>query len=111
MKITWIYHVVPILAFTAGIIISSIGGIMTLRSTLELSFFEQDRYSYITEDTCRYEKEIELTDEAIAQCMDNVKKQETLRFKEDRKRDIVDGISFLIIGGILLISFRRRALG
>ncbi len=111
MKSNWIKHVVPILAFTAGIIISSIGGIMTLSSALELSFFKQDRYSYISEEECKFQKEVELPVQEIEKCMEERREQETERFKEDKKRDIVDGISFLVVGGILLLSFRKRALG
>ena len=111
----WITKIVPALAFAAGIIIASVGGIMTLSSSAKLAFFDSAPYSYVTEDQCRYdysrpnpEATYERSDAEIELCLENRKEEEQVRFKNNQKDNIVDGVSALIVGGILLAAFRKR---
>ena len=126
----WITNIVPALAFAAGIIIASVGGIMVTSSSLKLAFFDSEPYSYITEDQCRHRSLPEssmktLSGEGsglpgevvddhqqslddIETCMHNLKEQEEKRFKKGQQENIIDGISALIVGGVLLLAFRRR---
>lgn len=116
-KYHWINKLVPALAFAAGIIIASVGGIMTISSSLKLSFFETGPYSIVTEDQCRFDYNkpspndylnYERNDSEIQECMTNKKQEEIIRFQNTQKENIVDGISALIIGGVLLLAFRTR---
>jgi hypothetical protein len=113
----WITKLVPALAFAAGIIIASVGGIMTISSSMKLAFFETGPYSIITEDQCRFDYNkpssgnqlnYERSPIEIQQCMADRKQDEITRFQNDKKENIVDGVSSLIIGGVLLLAFRRR---
>jgi len=112
----WIIKIVPALAFAAGIIMASIGGMMTVSSVAKLALFEGEPYSYISEDQCRYDynkPEIEgqtkeRSIEEIEQCVMDRKAEEISRFQNSEKQDIVDGLSALLIGGILILSFRKR---
>lgn len=129
-KSHWITRIVPVLAFAAGIIIASVGGIMTISSSLKLALFDSEPYSYVTEEECRYDynkpasldKEPEISStlmvderghyernpEEIKECIDKRVAQEKIRFENRHKQNIVDGVSALIVGGILLFAFRRR---
>lgn len=112
----WITKLVPALAFAAGIIIASVGGIMTISSSLKLAMFDSGPYSYINEDSCRYDYSKpaidgfnqERSQTEIQQCMDNQKQEELSRFQKNQKENIVDGVSALIVGGVLLLTFRKR---
>lgn len=131
-KTDWITRIIPVLAFAAGIIITSVGGIMTTSSSLKLMLFESEPYSYISEEECRYdyskpaslEKEqdmlslttfptegrgyYERTEEEIEECIQKRFLQEQKQFENRHKQNIVDGVAALIVGGILLLVFRRR---
>jgi hypothetical protein len=113
----WITKLVPALAFAAGIIISSVGGIMTVSSSMKLALFETEPYSYITEDQCRYDynkplmengETYEYTDSEIQKCMAERKNEEIKRFQNNQKENIVDGVSALVVGGLLILAFRKR---
>ncbi|MCI5050825.1 MAG: hypothetical protein MRY57_00775 [Candidatus Pacebacteria bacterium] len=112
----WITKLVPALAFAAGIIIASVGGIMTISSSLKLAMFETGPYSYISEDSCRYDYEkpyvdnapVERSPEETKACIQERKQEEMERFQKSQKENIIDGVSALIVGGVLLLAFRRR---
>ena len=111
----WITKLVPVLAFAAGIIIASIGGIMTVSSSLKLALFETEPYSYISEEQCKYDYSLsidqvgyERSAQDIAKCLSTRKQEEMTRFQNNQKENIVDGVSALFVGGILLLAFRRR---
>ena len=114
----WIIKLVPALAFAAGIIIASVGGIMTISSSLKLALFESEPYSIVTEEQCRYDYNktaeapdygtYERTAEEVRLCMESRKSEELQRFQNNQKRTIVDGVSALIVGGVLLLAFRKR---
>lgn len=118
----WMARLVPSLAFVAGIIITSVGGIMAVSSSLKLALFETSPYSFISEDQCRYRpfnyaidtdttedsKEAQASEEEIATCLEEKTEEEKVRFKNSQKENIVDGLSALIVGGILLLAFRKR---
>lgn len=126
----WILKIVPALAFAAGIIMASIGGMMTLSSTAKLALFEQGPYSYISKDQCEYDynrqpimieervsniatkptnpKQYKRTPLEVKECLNEKRTEEKQRFQQDKKQDIVDGISALIVGLILIFAFRRK---
>ena len=114
----WITKLVPALAFAAGIIIASVGGIMTVSSSLKLALFDSEPYNIVTEEECRYDynkttegpdfANYERTSEEVALCMDSRKTEELARFQNNQKGNIVDGVSALLVGGVLLLAFRRR---
>jgi hypothetical protein len=113
----WITKLVPALAFAAGIIIASVGGIMTLSSSLKLATFDSGPYSYVNEEQCRYNyvsltgkgsEPTERTEAEFEKCINKQKQEEMTRFQKNQKENIVDGISALIVGGLLLMAFRRR---
>ena len=116
----WITKLVPMLAFAAGIIIASVGGIMTISSSLKLAFFESEPYSYVSEEQCRYEyrdstakpimndAENAKAQQEINDCLKERRQEEKIRFQNNQKENIVDGVSALFVGGILLFAFRRR---
>ena len=112
-KKEWISKIVPNLAFAAGIIIASVGGMMTLSSTMKLALFDSEPYSIISQEECRYDysrsdEVYERTDIEINECVIERKAEELERFQNNQKRNIVDGVSALVVGGMLLLLFRRR---
>lgn len=129
----WITKLVPALAFAAGIIIASVGGIMTTSSSLKLAMFDSGPYSYISEDQCMYKYQgsvptlmpldgfdsngngLDLdvnssvnTEAEIKSCVEKRQKEERSRFQKNQQENIIDGVSALIVGGVLLLAFRRR---
>lgn len=122
----WLTTIVPVLAFATGIIMMSVGGIITLSSAAKLALFEQGSYSYIDSEQCRmdysgsetmYESNIPSektytprvrTEQEIEQCVQNKKIEETSRFKNTEKQDMVDGLSALIVGFLLVTFFRKK---
>lgn len=125
----WISKLVPALAFAAGIIIASVGGIMTISSSLKLVFFDTNPYSYIDKDQCRYYydrypqalaldlKENSSSDNIephqrteieFEKCMEEKLEEEKDSFQKNQLENIVEGVSALIVGGVLLLAFRKR---
>lgn len=112
----WIIRLVPAIGFVAGIIMASVGGIMVLSSSAKLVLFDENPRSYISIDNCRYDYSKERVDdkpylrtaEEQNLCVKERKKEDTKRFKNDEKQDIIDGLSLLLVGFILLFSFRKR---
>jgi hypothetical protein len=115
-KKQWITKLVPALAFAAGIIITSVGGIMVTSSSLKLAVFDTEPYSYITKESCRYNYSVPTlsgdylpqTSKDILSCVEERKQEEKNRFQNEQQEDIIDGLSALIVGGILLLAFRKR---
>lgn len=115
----WITKLVPVLAFAAGIIIASVGGIMTISSSLKLAFFDSHSYDLSANRQCQHdiiydkytisdEGKSLYTQEQKNQCIEREAIEIKNRFQNDKKENIVDGVSALIVGGILLLAFRKR---
>lgn len=127
----WVYKIVPSLAFAAGIIMASIGGIMTISSTAKLILFDHDSYDMVTRADCEFDynyrpmpvpmvlnpkKKInevdsqprKRTEDEIKKCLDDRKKEMKDRFQQKKKQNLVDGISVLFVGLILIVSFRSK---
>ena len=118
----WILKIVPALAFAAGIIMMAIGGIMTISSSAKLVLFDSEPYNYITRDQCEFDyhsaKEFvenkenseitKKTESEIERCLAEKRLAEKKRYQDQRKQNIVDGVSSLIVGLVLVLSFRRR---
>lgn len=130
----WLTRIVPVLAFTAGIIMSSVGGVMVLSSSVKLVLFEQGPHSYISKEQCRYDyvpimpvdvvslkgfegtealgefgdQKVALSDEQIEECLSEKRAEEKSRFQGREKQDIVDGVSALIVGFLLILFFRKK---
>ena len=127
-KHDWIFSIVPNLAFAAGVIMASIAGVMILSSILKLSLFQYEPYEQITREQCLFEfpykKPLPITDGGVAfvdsdknakpsekdiqMCLKERRTEAKERFQLKKKENIVDGISILIVGLILIISFRKR---
>jgi hypothetical protein len=124
----WILKIVPALAFAAGIIMASIGGIMVLSSGAKLALFDHGPYNQVTRQECKYNYDYrpvpliiekqetgiindnlkERSEEEITKCVNERKAEEKNRFQQDKKQNLVDGFSALIIGLILVFAFRKR---
>lgn len=128
----WIIRIVPAIAFAAGIIMASIGGITTLQAGAKLALFDHSPYNGITKEQCQYDynrhpveldilsmetivgtkpivdKPYKRTDEEINKCLTERRAEEKDRFQQDKKQDLVDGLSPLIVGLILIFAFRKR---
>lgn len=116
-KKNWITKIAPTLAFVAGIIITSVGGIMTISSSLKLAAFDSEPYSYISKESCYFDHKNPVaisgvntipSQVEIDECMSNQKKEELQRFQKNQQENIIDGISALIVGGILLLVFKKH---
>ena len=113
-KSHWINKLVPALAFAAGIIIASVGGMMTLSSSAKLAIFESEPYSMVSIEECTYDYNTKSqeprkrTESEVNTCIQERKHQELERFQNSQMRNIIDGVSALFIGGLLLLAFRRR---
>jgi len=118
----WILKIVPALAFAAGIIMMAIGGIMTISSSAKLALFDSEPYNYITREQCEFDyssqKEFvenkensnltKKTEEEIEVCLADKRLAEKKHYQDQKKQNIIDGISSLIVGLILVLSFRKR---
>ena len=120
----WIIKIVPVLAFATGIIMVSIGGVMTLSSGAKLALFDHEPYNQITREQCEFdyhdfrpipvetlEKKSEprkKTEEEIIKCIKERRIEEKQRFKGRQKQNLVDGLSVLIVGLILILGFRKK---
>jgi hypothetical protein len=128
----WILKIVPSLAFAAGIIMASIGGVITLSSSAKLLLFDHGPYGNVTMEQCEFdysdfgpipvsiEKDSvsgtslvntqpkKRTEEEIIKCIEEKKNEEKQRFQQDKKQNLVDGLSVLIIGLLLILSFRKK---
>jgi hypothetical protein len=117
-KKDWVTRVVPSLAFTAGIIMAAIGGIMLISSSLKLTMFDAEPYTIITEEECKYDYTVvsaapdngpkTRTPEEMQTCLLRRETEERERFQNSKKENIIDGISALLVGGILILAFRKR---
>ncbi len=113
--------IIASLAFTIGIIISSIGGVMFLSSSAKLLFFEKPLYFTDYEEQCRFRleegplkiKEIDrdekkvISPEELRECVGKLEKQDKERYRNEKMKSLVDAFSFLIVGFILFLSFKR----
>lgn len=117
----WITKLVPAVVFIAGIAMVAVGGVMTVSSSLKLVLFETEPYDYYNSEVCTYdynrmtpqeglevEKPYRLTPDEVEACKAEKEAEAKERFQNLEKQDIVDGISSLLIGGILLFIFRKR---
>lgn len=113
----WIIKIVPALAFVAGIIMSSVGGVMLLSSSAKLALFEHNSYDYVRSEDCRFDyrkkaedgiSDYERTGSEISDCVKEKKIENKQRFQNSEKQDIVDGISILFVGLILVLLFRKQ---
>lgn len=113
----WINRLVPALAFTAGIIIASTGGVITTSSALKLALFDSHKHDISAARQCDHniilkKNNTENQDLDTEEHKDLCIATETLRikksFQNDKKEDIIEGVSLLIVGGILLLVFRKR---
>lgn len=117
----WITKLVPSLAFAAGIIMASVGGIMITSSSIKLAFFETEPYSYYAPDECVYdysrkpsepsidtEKPYRLSPDEVISCKEEKEATAKKQFQNSKKENIIDGLSSLLVGAILIFAFRRR---
>ncbi len=110
----WVFQIVPVLLFFVGVIMMTVGGTITLSSSVKLALFEDSPRHIITKESCRYEfkpfdeKEVEKTETEIERCFKEKKMAERLRFRNNQKQNIVEGLSSLFIGLILTLFFRKK---
>lgn len=119
-KKDWITKIVPSLAFAAGIIMAAVGGSILISSSLKLSMFEAEPYALITQEECTYDYHSPVMQDSpvnspkvraeaeIQACLERRKQEERTRFQNSKKDNMVDGISVLVVGAILLLAFRKR---
>jgi len=116
-------RIIFLVGVSVGIIFTAVGTTMILNSSLKLAFFDEPRYGNVSWqigecevygyskgarpviETIAPEKLPTPTDEEIAECKEDVKANSKEEFKRDKTENIVDGISFLIVGLILWIAF------
>ena len=132
----WIFYLVPLLAYSAGIIMASVGAIMLLSSGLKLYFFNHDPYMPMAEEQCRFEyqnrifvspqygkvkeinivKQEELKNPELAvkketfmkNCIREKKQEEHERFWQQKMQNIIDGFASLLVGLLLVFFFRNK---
>lgn len=118
----WITKLVPAIVFIAGVAMVAVGGVMTVSSSLKLAFFETEPYDYYNSEACTFDysrpvlegektlgaEPYRLTPEEAEICKAEKEAEAKERFQNLEKQDIVDGISSLLVGGILLLVFRKR---
>lgn len=108
----WIKKIVPTLGLLIGIIFVAIGGVMTLGSTLKYFFIEPD-LSYV-DDGCMYKfdstlgKDVQLDENLKQDCIEKRTLQETTNQKNNFKRNLIDGLSFLVTGLTFWIIWNRK---
>jgi len=116
IKSDWVSRVVTSLAFTAGIIMAAVGGIMILSSSLKLAMFETEPYTIITQEECKYDYNVYdkegaptvRTTEEVEACLVRREQEELERFQNTKNENIIDGLSALLVGAILVLAFRKR---
>ncbi len=125
----WLFVIVPIFAFAIGIAMASVGGIMTLNATAKMFLFESGPYAYISPNECLYDdfpapinvaynvngdgakdikKPRQRSEEEIEKCFAEKKNEEKIRFLNKEKQSVVDGLSALVVGLILIFIFKKK---
>jgi len=109
----WFKKVVPTIGLLIGIIFVAIGGVMTIGSTLKYFFIEPD-LSYV-QDFCMnskldsvVENNSEISMEEEQMCIDRRIVQERVNQKNNFKRNLIDGFSFLLVGLVFWILWDRK---
>ncbi len=135
-SIKFFVSLVVSISFGAGIIASSIGGILFLSSSAkyllfskkdyfsnEMEYRERCRYLLFPQDSFVFRKEIGVRNvfssqankqemsskdkEEIQLCVDRLQKEDISRFKKKKMQGMIDGLSSLIVGLILILSFKK----
>ena len=113
--------IIASLVFTIGVIMSSIAGVIFLSSSAKLLFFQKPLYFTDYEEQCRFRlgehplgmktiderEEKNISPEALEKCVTKLEKQDKERYREEKMRSLIDAFSFLIVGIILILSFRK----
>ncbi len=109
-------------AVTVGIIMSAVGGIIFLSSFAKMFLFERAPYVVDYEEQCRFRlggieqgvKAVttgrggeEIPPEALRSCVNRLERQDRERYRSEKLRSLVDAFSFLVVGMILLFSFKK----
>ena len=114
--------------FLIGVALASIGGIIVLSTSLKLTLFPQPPELMDYEEMCinrltypvsvtpitpgekivkRKEKE-EVDEKEVEECVEKMRKQDVLRYRERKLQTLIDGVSILIVGLILLAVFSKK---
>ncbi len=115
--------------FLIGVALASIGGTIVLSTSLKLALFPQPTGYADYEEMCvnrlthsvivtplapgekivdrKEEKEID--EKEVERCVEKMREQSTQRYRERKFQTLIDGISILIVGLILLTTFSKRS--
>lgn len=108
----WIKKIVPTAGLLIGILFVAIGGVMTVGLTLESLFLPTD-LSFV-EEGCTYKfdavvgKDMPLDENAKQECIEKRTAQEEIIQKNSRTKNLLEGLSFLIMGSFFWIFWNRR---
>lgn len=117
-KSFWMQRFPKLIGTLVGIVLTAIGGVMTLNVVLKVYVFGFTTNSYFSaEDQCKFEdyslvKEGEkaklLKGEERTACIAEKTKIENDRYLRDKKENLVDGAAMLLLGIPFWIIFARR---
>ncbi len=110
LKKHWILGFAPLVLSFVGVIMMTVGGTIILSSAAKLALFETEPSRVITAEDCRYDYKLEVkrTDDEIKSCLEEKRFVATLRFKNSEKQDIIEGLSALFVGLVLVLFFRKK---
>jgi hypothetical protein len=118
-KITWLRYLMNVAGVVVGIILTAIGSIMFLNSSLKLYVFRFEVSSYFNaQEQCEQPKWIpgkddnqtekkEKTPEEIETCITKKGIYEKERYTRQQQEQMIDGFAFLIVGIFLWLIHKR----
>ncbi|MCF7812696.1 hypothetical protein K9M59_03850 [Candidatus Gracilibacteria bacterium] len=120
-KFSWLRDLVNVGGTIVGIVLTAIGGVMFLNSSMKLYVFHFESSSYFNaEEQCTMPKYVprmegsepeqqEKTPEEIEECIQTKEKYEKARYRRQQQEQMVDGVAFLIVGlGLWIVHHYRR---
>lgn len=120
-RLAWLPELIQFGGAVTGIILTAVGGVMLLNATMKLYVFDfqSESYQIVSDEECRYDhnrsikkadinEPYQRTVEEIEQCKETRKEENRMRFEQNKKENMVDGLAMLLVGIPFWIIFRKR---
>jgi len=121
VRLTWIHDLINFGGAIVGIVLTAIGGVMFLNTSLKLYVFRLETNPYFSfremcDDEFYGKPYVEpgqmvppkKTEEEIQDCMNKRLEIEKKSFRRQQQENFIQGTAFLIVGAFFWILHRRR---
>jgi len=126
-SLAWLPDLVNVGGTIVGIVMTAVGGVMFLNTTLKVYVFGFETNTYFNaEEQCRNDKlyaprptssnevsiekqpTVEINEEEISQCVERKANIEKENYRRRQYEQMIDGFAFLFVGIFLWIMHRRK---